>query len=251
VSGSASAEYYLSTVVDDETPRSLQPYLQRRAGISLGASGGIEGTGETATAGASTTRLANASAEILGYPTESLYLAAGAGLGYAVSDQQTTTVDPESANVGVSTTHSLSPAGSGTIGYRTGDTLLTMHIYHATTRYQGQWSGSGSVTFGARTVLSQTLDLDASLYLQQHNVIPSINGTYYFTQDLGVSGGALWQHLTVSPLQSDYVRGSVGLSYWVSSTFGLSATYGIGGDHRGDGSRGWVQTLSVEVWTRS
>jgi hypothetical protein len=237
--------------VDDDAPRSLQPYLQRVAHISLSGGGGIAALSETRTAGASTTWSANTWCRISGYPTESLFLGAQAELSYFVFKQRGLAIDPESSDVGTSMTHSISPAGAGTIGYRNGDTLLTLSIYHATTRYQGQWSGSGSMTLGARTVISDALDLSASLYLQIENVIPSLSATYYLTQNVGVIAGLGWQHYTVPPVESDYVRGSAGISYWISPTLGLSAIYGVAGDHENDGTRGWVQTLNLSIWTRS
>jgi hypothetical protein len=211
--GALAATMYLGDgVVDDDSPLTLQPFLQRRSAASL--SGGGSGFDLWARWWDRHGAAGNVGLAIGGYPQRNVYLTASFGARYQTWRDSDWTGAPYPDK----TVWDL-PASVGA-GVRVHDVLVMAGWSVDPTR--GTNSTKFSVPFwggayvSGRAVLNRRTDLDASVAVANKGARASLGVERFFGRRLGVwlslAGGHA--HDTDGNAPLDTLGGTVGVAYW-------------------------------------
>jgi hypothetical protein len=232
----ATLSRYLAPIIDDDAPRSLQPFLQRASVLSIGF--GLSGFSTTTTSsnGVITSDLGKLTEIGLGpslganiYLTPAFALTAGFAYEYDVRTES----DREVA-FGTKTHRLLPQAG---FGIRFGDTRIDLQY-----RFEGdlvsdqeerlppaQW---GSIVLGVETVIDRTVDLNFGGQVFDAGAAGSASVTVYPTKNVGIFGGgsgcAGRKYFNNDDSHNDY-GGFVGAAIWFAPRVRGTFEYQIGG----------------------
>lgn len=216
-SGSLSVTRFLAPLVDDDAPRSLQPFLQRASSIYIGVGGGGFVT-RNPNAGQDRTDTnfdANAGLDIY----LSRYFAVTGELSYGFDVLHDVGVDQDS--------HLFS--GSAGFGLRFGDVLFDASYTFTADDVDGSFAPIrwGSATITAFCVFDRRFTLNIWGTALQDGGEGGLELGYYVTQDFGAFLGGLGargQLYSEDVLVNRY-SGMAGLSYWVGPRTRLAAYY--------------------------
>lgn len=215
------ARYFLAPVVDDDAPRSLQPFLQRTGSISARVRGGGFSTvyrpgGRGPELSRSYTYV-GASAGVDAYLTPYLALTGGAEYAYDVLQ------DAPILNKG----HSFQAAAG--LGIRLGAARIDAAYAFEAYDLDGslttlRW---GTVALSSHVVVAQAYAFTAAAHIGDGSAGGSLDFDAYTTKDfgfsLGLSGGTF--HYSASNIRANHYAGTVGMSNWLGPMLQLSCAY--------------------------
>jgi hypothetical protein len=212
--GSLGAVSYLTPVVDDDSPRSLQPFLQRVSTVSASLGGG--GFVTRAPFGSDNgDRWVDASAGVDVYVSRYVALAASFAYEY------------DSAYPSGDTIHALSPTAG--VGLRFGDVRIDASYSFIATSINGRFSPVewGSAGLGVYAVIARTVVLNPYGRILGGGGTGGASIGFYPQRDLGfwVTGyGGRSERYAQRLLATSY-GGSGQIAYWFTPSFKLVATY--------------------------
>ncbi len=229
---SVDATFYPWTpLVDDASPRSLQPFLQRTSFLELSGNGEYtrESYSLAAQGGTYTQDYAYASVSTRYFFTPTVAILAGAGVDYVHDVRAPATALGRTRNL-------WEPAGTVGLDVRSGDASLTL-----------QWEVTGAsesvngapvnpppgvywprLTLGGRAVVDRRFDLTGDVGLLPDGATARAGLGVYPTQDLGLTLFAQYDHGQIyldSVADYDRVQGGPGVTYWVSPRVELGLSY--------------------------
>jgi hypothetical protein len=218
-SGSLEAIRFLAPVVDDDAPRSLQPFLQRAGELYLSAGGGGF---VTRNPGAPVDRTDSNLGLGLGMDVYlSRYFALTAGLGYGYDVLHDVGVDQA--------THSFSAHGG--FGIRAGDARFDASYTFSANDVGGSFDPLrwGSVEITAYAVFDRRFTLNVWGVALQSGGGGGGEVGYYATRDFGFWMGAFGERgkLYTNDLVLNRYGGHAGLSYWFTPRLRLGVTYNL------------------------
>lgn len=211
---------FLTPVVDNDAPLSLQPYLQRTSAIYGGISGGgfVTRYGGGAFTRKDSSVGANVGADI--YVTRHVALTGGFQYAYDVLHDES--IEDKG--------HALS--GNGGVGMRLGDTRIDASYSFSAYNLDGafvkpRW---GSVALDAYFLIAQSFSVELSGHAAEEGGGGAVNLALFAKKDLAFFGGLAGQTFvyTASGTRSSVYGGSLGLSYWVAPTLRFTWAYGLG-----------------------
>jgi hypothetical protein len=216
-SGALEVIRYLAPLVDDGSPRSLEPFLQRASTISASLGGGGFATENPYGSRDRTSANLGARAGMNVYLARYLALTAAFGYGYSVLHDVISNHER----------HGFS--GSAGLGLRVGDARLDASYTFAASNVDGtfaplQW---GSVQLSAYVVLARFFTLSPWGRVMPHGGEGGLDLGLYATRDLGFFLGGFGGRSAFSSSDVLFNRygGSAGLSYWAVSRARLAAYY--------------------------
>jgi hypothetical protein len=221
--GSLELTRFLTPVVDDDAPRSLQPFLQRAGALSVSIGGsGFDTQYPFNALSAQNDRTDAHFGTSLGldvYVTRVFALTAGLGYGYDVLH------DPSLFTP--QTSHSFS-AGAG-FGLRGGDTRFDLAYAFSATSVNGTFAPLrwGTLEGTLYTVFDRRFSLGLWGLGLQSGGGGGLDLGFYTTKDFGVFLGGLGEHgeLYQDSLVLNRYSGYAGASYWVVPQVRLSGYY--------------------------
>jgi hypothetical protein len=229
-SGNGDVTLYLrEPLVDDDSPLSIQPFLQRTSVLSLDAGGQYLGSNYSAAAngGSYTQGYAPVSASTRAFVTDSIALLGGVGVDYLH--------DRRAPAVGIGSTRDIwEPWGSIGVDARHGDAGLSLQWQFVdvdqTVGGQRTWRSVfwPRLSLAGRLVLDRRYDVTASATIIPDGVEGRVGFAAYPTKELGLSvfvqvdhGQIFWD----SGTHYDRVYGGPAVSYWFSPRTALSLSY--------------------------
>jgi hypothetical protein len=258
--GTVGATFYpWAPLVDDESPRALQAFLQRTSNVAVGLRGYGEAFSNSAAAGGggSATASFGAEASVRYFFTHSLAIFGGAG-----GDVYSNTQSPARGNDRADNV--WAPYGNVGVDARSGDASLTLEweVLGATDQVT---SGVGPLpppdvfwprlTLGGRTVLDRRFDLSADAGLIPDGATGSVAFGFYATKDLGLSLFARYDRGQIYVNQAtdyDRLEGGPKAAYWLTPRVEISLAYTPEwiSERQGDEVR-WRHDVTVGVAVRA
>jgi hypothetical protein len=210
---------FLTPVIDNDAPHSLQPFLQRTSTVYANVSGGGFVTRYGNGAFTRTDSYVGASAGVDAYLTRNFALNGGIGYTYDVLHD----------NVIVNKGHSFS--GSAGFGVRVVDVRFDASYSFNAYDLDGsfvklRW---GSVGLGAYAVFAQSFTLQLSGRVADDGGGGGVDLGFYTTKDLGVFTSFSGQTFAYSgtDTRANRYTGSLGFSYWVTPGLRFNWTYSL------------------------
>jgi hypothetical protein len=254
-SGSANVTFYpWVPLVDDESPRSLQAFLQRTSYVAVAAGGQYLTASYTpaANGGSYVQEYVPASASARLFVLPSLALLGAVGVNY-LHDERTPVT-------GFATTHAIwEPWGTVGVDARAGDASLTLQWQFAGVDETATGTASTAPGFflprlslGGRAVVDRRYDVTASVAVIPDGVEARAGFAAYPTRDLGLSLFAEVDHGQIywnSTTDYDAIYGGPALTYWVSRRVELSLSYTPQWVSWSQGTE-WEQTVTVGITAR-
>jgi hypothetical protein len=217
VNGDLQVTRYLGPIVDDDAPRSLQPFLQRASVLYADVGGGGFLTRNPTGGQNRTDAGVGATLGLDIYVLRQLALTASLGYGYDILHD----VDADVA------AHAFS--GSAGLGVRISDVRIDASYAFAASEANGSFAPLrwGQVNLAVFAVIDRRVTLNFWGELFQQSGGGGIDFGVYPTQDLGLflDGAALRGELYASDTLVNRYYGSAGLSYWVTPRVRLGAYY--------------------------
>jgi hypothetical protein len=214
--------YPWTPLVDDDSPRSLQAFLQRTSFVSLGAGGLYTELGYSPAAGGGgySQGYGSGSASTRYFFLPYLALVAGATVAYLHDERTPATTLP--------TTRSIwEPSGTIGVDARAGDASLVLNwqLEGASQSSTGNVAPAAPVfwprfSLAGRIVVDRRYDLTAGAAALPDGVAVSAGFAAYPTKDLGLSISGEIEHGRIyvnSTTDYDTVLGGPQLSYWFTS----------------------------------
>ena len=220
--GSASVGpiVFLTPVVDNDAPRSLQPFLQRTSSVYGDVFGGGFVTRHGNGAFTRTDSLVGADAGADVYLTRHLALTGGIRYAYDVLHD----------DVLVRKGHSFS--GSAGVGARIGDARIDASYGFGAYNFDGSFvkPGWGSVGLSAYLLLAESFAITLSGHVNDRGGGGGLNLGLYATKDFGVFAGFSGATFTYtdSDVRSNRYNGSAGFSYWATPALRFYWSYVLG-----------------------
>lgn len=227
--GSLSATVYFRPLRDDNTPRQLQPFLQRASTFWLQGRGSTMDnmySGADQPGGAVLRKQLGVSMAVDAYVRDFFVISAALGANFLWIDQTQPGQAPTQDRL-----IELLPVSVG-VGMRTGDTrfdvsyqIVPVALRSAATLMQGS-----QVAAAVRTVLKRRVDLSLRAALLDQGAAITAGIGLFPTRDFGVFGSVFIGHgrmdTALGSLEvSDRIAGRVGISYWLARTLGASLSY--------------------------
>lgn len=212
-------EVFLSPVVDNDAPRSLQPYLQRTSTVygSISGDGFVTRYGNGAFTRKYTSGSVNVGADV--YMTRHVALTGGFQYGYNVLHDETI----------LNKEHSF--WGNAGIGVRLGDTRVDASYSFSAQDVDGSFRKPrwGSVAVSAYLLFAESFALTLAGHGSEDGGGGSLGLGVYTKKDLGFycgfSGGTFVY--IDSGTRSNYYTGWLGTSYWVTPTLRFYWAYSL------------------------
>ncbi len=250
--GNVAGIIYLRPLVDDDAPRSLQPFLQRASTVSLGFSLG----GFTTSQGAATLkqeRLFGQSAALDAYLGRTFALTGAIGV-TQYRDQRLGTVPqpfPLPPVQGVVTTDTQAyDVGIGA-GLRFGDLRVDLAYHFQPSESNGQWLIRwGRVFASARWAIARRAFVSASVNTVDGGGGGSLGGTVHPTRDVDLSASGFYARGHLYTLESaSYDRGGFAASagWWLAPRFFASLGYQATGLRSGDTPTTWQHDVTASL----
>ncbi|HEY4120503.1 MAG TPA: hypothetical protein VGM56_21710 [Byssovorax sp.] len=217
---------FVAPVVDDDAPRTLQPFLQRASTVSVSVNAGGFFTRLPGNEGAETDVNVAASAFADVYVTR--FLALTAGFSYRYDDVQL----PLGDTILVGETHVVSPSAG--VGVRIGDARIDLS-YAASIFASGGGSGDGdwgTIALGAEVALRRKLYLHAVASAFHAGAGVYAGAEYFLTKDLSgfVDGlGSTGAYTSDLSRLAEYGF-DVGVAFWPMPRLRLVAEYALTGN---------------------
>ncbi len=216
---------FLRPVVDDDAPRTLQPFLQRASTIFADVTAGGFTTTEAGVNGSRVDWNVGAGLGADVYVTK--YFALTAALSFDFDELQ----DSIGASFAtIDKTNSLSPGGG--VGFRIGDARIDLSYVGLVQTSSGPTAGNwGTIALSGQAVLARNLLLQLTLSAFHAGAGVSGSAEYFFTKDLGVFLGGLGlvgEHYEDGTEHDDYGL-NAGVGFWPVSRLRLVAEYELTG----------------------
>jgi hypothetical protein len=219
-SGSLGAIVFLTPVVDNDAPRSLEPFLQRTSNIYADVFGGgfVTRYGDGAFTRTDSLVGADAGADV--YVTRRLALTGGFRYAYDVLHD----------DVLVQKGHSFS--GNAGVGVRIGDARLDASYSFSAYDLDGSFlkQGWGGVGLSAYLLVAESFALTLGGHVNDTGGGGRLDLGLYTSKDFSFFGGFSGDTFTslLRDVRSNRVAGSAGFAYWVTPTVRLACTYVLG-----------------------
>ena len=209
---------FLSPVIDNDAPRSLQPFLQRTSTFSVSVSRGGFATRYGNGAFTRTYSSMGADVGVDTYLTRQFALTGRIGYAYGVLD-----------DVIVNKSHTFS--GSAGFGVRFGDARLDASYSFDARNTDGTFAKLrwGAVGLRAYVVFARSFALGLSGNVRDGGGGGGVDLGYYPMKDLGLFLSAAGQTFVYySPdIRASYYTGGAGISHWVTPGLRLYLTYAL------------------------
>lgn len=210
---------FLTPVVDNDAPHSLQPFLQRTSEVYASISGGGFVTRYANVGFTRKSSHAETNVGVDAYLTRNFALTGGFGYGYGVLHEDVT----------VNKQHSFS--GSAGFGVRIGDARLDASYNFNAYDQDGTFAKLrwGAVGLRAYVVFAQSFALTLGGYVSDGGGGGSVDLGYYPTKDLGLFAGFLGQTFVyyTTDVRANRYTGSAGISYWVTPSLRFYWSYSL------------------------
>lgn len=213
---------FLSPVIDDDAPRSLQPFLQRTSTIFGSVSGGGFVTRYGDGAFTRTDSAIGADVGVDAYLTRQFALTGRLGYAYDVLD-----------DVSVNKSHTFS--GSAGFGVRFGDARFDASYSFDARKTDGTFAKLrwGTVGLRAYVVFARSVSVGFSGQARDGGGGGGVDLGYYPMKDLGLFLSASGQTFVYysTDIRANYYTGGPGISYWVNPRLRLYWTYALRLNH--------------------
>ncbi len=254
--GNLDFTFYLGhPLVDDDAPRSLQPFLQRTSTLALHGGGLYEHVDYSlrANGGAYRQDYTDESIATRVFILDNVALLGSLGVNYLHDARVPDVALPTSRNV-------LEPEGSIGVDVRSGDSSLALSwqlvgVHQESTQIPaGAWRDVfwPRLSLAGRTVLGHQYDLTASIVAIPDGIEARAGLGIYPTKDLGFSAALEVDHGQIyldNATDYDRVFGNLGVSYWILPRVNAGLTYTPTRVSWATNDQ-WSQQLSVSLTAR-
>lgn len=245
--------YPWAPLVDDASPRSLQPFLERTSYVMLDVGGQYLAASYSPGANGGTYAQTYVPASV---STRTFFVPAFAFLGLLGADYN---YDRRTSATAPPTARTLwEPWAQVGLQARAGDASLSLQWQFVTVQETGPGSSPPGfflprLSLAGRVVLGRRYNLTASVAVIPDGAGVQAGFAVYPTKDLGLSLFGQYDHGQIdwgSTTIYDQIRGGPALSYWLSRRAALSLSYTPQWERWGSSDTEWEQTFSLGFTAR-